>query len=213
MRLSRQLLVLLILMTLLHPALSDEIVVRDGVITNIPAHPRLYVPTAEALASSAYNEETLTPLIEETARRYGLEPELVKAVVKIESAFYPKAHSKAGAMGLMQLMPATAAELGVADPWDPVANLDGGCRYLAQMLTRFGDLKLALAAFNAGPSAVEHYRAVPPYDETQAYVVKVLTSYHNYGGSGEEVITAGEPVSAPIYIAPDGTMTNIPPLE
>lgn len=213
MRFSRQLLVLLILTTLLQSTLADEIVMRDGVITNIPAHPRLYVPTAEALASSSQNEETLTPLIEETARRYGLEPELVKAVVRIESAFYPKAHSKAGAMGLMQLMPATAAELGVADPWNPAANLDGGCRYLARMLTRFGDLRLALAAYNAGPSAVEHYRAVPPYDETQAYVVKVLASYHNYGGSGEEAVASSAVTSAPVYISPDGTMTNVPPLE
>jgi len=204
----------LLLLLLLSSAAADEIVVRNGVITNIPAHPRLYVPTAEALASSAQNEETLTPLIEETARRYGLEPELVRAVVKTESAFYPRAHSKAGAMGLMQLMPSTAADLGVADPWDPVANLDGGCRYLAQMLTRFGDIKLALAAYNAGPGAVEHYRAIPPYDETQTYVVKVLASYHSYGGSDEEVdaVTA-ETDSTPVYISPDGTMTNIPPLE
>jgi len=213
MRLSHQLVGLLLLLILLSSAVADEIVMRDGVITNIPAHPRLYVPTAEALASSAQNEATLTPLIEETARRYGLEPELVRAVVRIESAFYPKAHSKAGAMGLMQLMPGTAADLGVADPWDPVANLDGVCRYLAQMLTRFGDLRLALAAYNAGPGAVEHYRAIPPYEETQAYVVKVLASYHSYGGSGEETVTTTTVSSTPVYISADGTMTNVPPLE
>ncbi len=202
-------LTLLLLLT----ARADEVVVRDGVITNVPAHPRLYVPTPEALAASASNEENFTPLIESAAGRYGLETALVKAVVKVESAFYPKALSGSGAMGLMQLMPATARELGVSDPWDPTANVDGGCRYLRAMLERFdGDLRLALAAYNAGPRSVEYYGAVPPYPETQRYVVLVLEHYRRYGGAGgEKVEVVGGECSAPVYIAPDGTITNVPP--
>jgi soluble lytic murein transglycosylase-like protein len=198
---------------LLLTARADEVVIREGVITNVPAHPRLYVPTPEALASSAANEELYTPLIETAAERYGLETALVKAVVKVESAFFPKAFSKAGAMGLMQLMPATARELGVSDPWDPATNLDGGCRYLRLMLERFGgDLRLSLAAYNAGPRAVEHYGGVPPYPETQRYVVLVLDSYRRYGGDSEGTVELAEDTSsAPVYIAPDGTITNVPP--
>jgi soluble lytic murein transglycosylase-like protein len=194
-------------------ARADEVVIRDGVITNVPAHPRLYVPTPEALAASASNEESFGPLIASTAGRYGLETALVKAVVKVESAFYPKALSNSGAMGLMQLMPATARSLGVADPWDPTANVDGGCRYLRAMLERFdGDLRLALAAYNAGPRSVEYYGAVPPYPETQRYVVLVLENYRRYGGGGEGTVEiTGGASSAPVYITPDGTITNIPP--
>ncbi len=194
-------------------AQADEVVVREGVITNVPAHPRLYVPTPEALASSAANEERFSPLIESTAQRYGLETALVRAVVKVESAFYPKAYSKAGAVGLMQLMPATARELGVSDPWDPSANVDGGCRYLRMMLERFGgDLRLALAAYNAGPGAVEHYSGIPPYPETQRYVSLVLEGYRRYGGEAEGTVEFTDVTpSAPVYVAPDGTITNVPP--
>lgn len=108
------------------------------------------------------------------AARHGVAPELVDAVIRQESGYHTRARSRAGALGLMQLMPATARTLGV-DPLDPEANLDGGVAYLRAMLDRFGGhVDLALAAYNAGPAAVERYGGVPPYRETRAYVTAGL---------------------------------------
>lgn len=114
-------------------------------------------------------------LIAERAAAHGLRPELVRAVIQVESAFNPRARSPVGAMGLMQLMPGTAADLGVANPFDPEQNIRGGVAYLRSLIDRFdGDEVLALAAYNAGPGAVSKYgRTVPPYRETRAYVQKV----------------------------------------
>jgi soluble lytic murein transglycosylase-like protein len=112
------------------------------------------------------------------ARRHGLDPELVLAVVSVESGFRPGAVSPKGAQGLMQLMPRTAASLGVEDSFDPAQNLDGGARHLGQLLTLYdGDLVKALAAYNAGEGAVHRHGGVPPYRETRAYVKKVLEQY------------------------------------
>ena len=112
------------------------------------------------------------------ARRHGLDPALVLAVVSVESGFRPEAVSPKGAQGLMQLMPRTAASLGVADALDPEQNLDGGARHLGQLLDRYGgDLTRALAAYNAGEGAVQRHGGVPPYRETRAYVKKVLERY------------------------------------
>jgi len=119
-------------------------------------------------------------LIVQIAARHRVQPGLVKAVVAAESNFQPNAVSRVGAQGLMQLMPATAEELGVDRPFSVVENLDGGVRYLRAMLDRYGDLTRALAAYNAGPIAVDHYRGVPPYRETQAYVKRVLEYYRGY---------------------------------
>lgn len=119
-------------------------------------------------------------LAEAAAQRHGLDPALVMAVVQVESGFRPDAVSPKGARGLMQLMPATAARLGVVDVLDPEQNLDGGARHLGFLLTRYGgDLKRALAAYNAGEGAVERHRGVPPYDETRAYVKSVLRRYRS----------------------------------
>ena len=113
-----------------------------------------------------------------TAERYGLDPDLVLAVVAVESNFEPRAVSKKGAQGLMQLMPATAGDLGVTDALDPATNLDGGARYLQALLRLYkGDLRKALAAYNAGPGAVARHGGVPPYRETQEYVRKIMKQY------------------------------------
>jgi hypothetical protein len=114
----------------------------------------------------------------QAAERHGLDPDLVLAVVAVESSFRPQAQSPKGAQGLMQLMPATAAELGVKDAFDPAQNLDGGARHLNALLTLYGgDLTRALAAYNAGVKAVEKSKGVPPYRETREYVRKVLKEY------------------------------------
>jgi soluble lytic murein transglycosylase len=121
-------------------------------------------------------------LILVNARANKLPPALVKAVIAAESLFDPAAVSHAGAQGLMQLMPQTARQLGVLDPFRPDENLRGGTRYLRAMLDRYGDMPRALAAYNAGPTAVDQYRGVPPYPETRAYVQRVLTYYRHYHG-------------------------------
>jgi hypothetical protein len=118
----------------------------------------------------------LDPMINQVSARHGVPEWLVRSVVRAESGGNPSARSPVGAMGLMQLMPGTASDLGVADPFDAAQNLDGGTRYLKQMLDRFGgDLTKAVAAYNAGPGAVEKHGGVPPYAETQAYVQRVLS--------------------------------------
>ncbi len=123
-------------------------------------------------------------LFVEVARRYDLDPTLLKAVAQVESNFSAQAISHAGAKGLMQLMDTTAQVLGVENVFDPAQNIDGGARYLKEMLNRYhGDLKMALAAYNAGPGAVDRWGSVPPYQETQAYIPRVLglqQQYHNW---------------------------------
>ncbi|MEM7285192.1 MAG: lytic transglycosylase domain-containing protein [Actinomycetota bacterium] len=115
-------------------------------------------------------------LFREAGARHGVDPALLKAVAWTESNFRPDAVSHAGAQGLMQIMPGTADGLGV-NPMDPPQAVDGAARYLRQQLDRFGDLRLALAAYNAGPGAVEQHGGVPPYDETIGYVAKVVDRY------------------------------------
>jgi len=125
------------------------------------------------------NRQRYGPIIDAVAERVALPRELLHAVVRAESAYDPDAVSRAGAVGLMQLMPGTAETYGVADRRDPVANLYGGAQYLRDLLELFGqDLELALAAYNAGENAVKSYgNQIPPYPETQGYVRKVLSFY------------------------------------
>jgi soluble lytic murein transglycosylase len=119
-------------------------------------------------------------LIQDAAANAGVPPAIVKAVIHAESAFDAAAVSRAGALGLMQLMPATARELGVLDPLRAEQNVQGGARYLRHLHDRFGSWTYTLAAYNAGPTAVDRYRGVPPYGETQQYVRRVLTYYRRY---------------------------------
>lgn len=121
----------------------------------------------------------LPDVVGSASHRYHLDPDLVNSVIRAESGFNPKAVSRKGAKGLMQLEPQTAAHLGVTDPFDPGANVDGGTRYLRELLVRYNfDLIKALAAYNAGPGRVEQYHGVPPYYETQAYVSKVVRDFN-----------------------------------
>jgi soluble lytic murein transglycosylase-like protein len=189
----------------------------DGTVhfTNAPSDPRyrrmatvsgtqegwLRLPPAAAQSSS------ITDIIRAASQRHGLPEDLVSAVIRTESAFNARAVSPKGARGLMQLMPGTAAILGVRDSFDPNENIEGGVRHLRGLLDRFSNnLPLALAAYNAGAGAVDSYRGIPPFPETQAYVVRILGLI---GGSS----VASLPDSTYTYTETDGAVvyTNIPP--
>jgi soluble lytic murein transglycosylase-like protein len=146
-------------------------------------------PAAAAVGEPAVGVENLAamraryhPLVREAAKTYEVEPALLHAVISVESAYNPKAKSRKGASGLMQLMPETARRYGVADIFDPVQNIRAGARYLRDLLRMFNnDKSLALAAYNAGENAVARHGKIPPYQETVAYVPRVLAFYKKLG--------------------------------
>ena len=127
------------------------------------------------------NHKSYVKTVKEVAQSYQVDPALVRALIHAESAFNAKARSHKGASGLMQLMPATAKELGVSNVFDPQQNIQGGVKYLAQLLNQFnGNTRLATAAYNAGPGAVKKYNGIPPYKETEVYVERVSILHRRY---------------------------------
>ena len=163
--------------------LSDRRLDAGAVTYAVPDAPE-FRSTRPATSSAA--QERFEPLVQEHAARHSLRPDLVRAVIQVESGFNPRATSPKGAMGLMQLMPVTARELGVRDAYDPADNIRGGTAYLRQLLDRYdGNEELALAAYNAGADAVDRYgHQVPPYQETRDYVRKVGSAAEGTRGSG-----------------------------
>ena len=159
------------------PAMQTRPAVQPGVVGNVASFANTF--RARALSSGCAE---LDSIFDAAGQKYNLSPDLLKAVAKVESTFRPHLVSKSGAMGIMQIMPGTARYLGVDDPFDPEQSIMGGARYLRENLDRFeGDIKLALAACNAGWPAVKKHGGIPPFRETQAYVPKVL----GYFGSDE----------------------------
>lgn len=133
-----------------------------------------------ASSSSQAATGDFASLINQASQKYGVDPGLVQSVIKAESNFNPNAVSSAGALGLMQLMPGTASGLGVTNALDPAQNIDGGVHFLSQLLNHYnGNVRLAVAAYNAGPGAVDKYNGVPPYQETQTYVNRVLGYFNS----------------------------------
>ncbi|WP_066805795.1 lytic transglycosylase domain-containing protein [Moraxella oblonga] len=139
--------------------------------------PVTYNPTTSATPSSSANRDRYDHLIRSAAMRHGVDPALVKAIIHTESAFNPNARSPVGAMGLMQLMPGTARDMGVANAWDPAQNIEGGVKYLAWLQRQFTNRNHVIAAYNAGHGNVKKYGGIPPFRETQNYVRSVSNRY------------------------------------
>lgn len=171
--------------------------------TTVPGTSTLTTPSTTVTASSNTQYDAL---IQQAARDQGVDPALLKGLVQAESGFDPSSVSSVGAQGLAQLMPDTAKGLGVTNPFDPLQNLEGGARFLAGALKRFGgNEQLALAAYNAGPGAVERYGGIPPYAETQAYVPRVLGYANEYRAQGFGQTPAATPGIAAPVAAPGGS--------
>jgi soluble lytic murein transglycosylase-like protein len=152
-------------------------------------------PTAaqsESVAGAASDNGEYDSVIEQASERYGIDPAVLHGLIQQESGFDPGAQSSAGASGLTQLMPGTASSMGVANPLNPTESIEGGARYLSQLMSQFGgNTEDALAAYNAGPGAVQQYGGIPPYAETQSYVSKVLGYAEAYRQTHPASISAG----------------------
>jgi len=179
-----------IILSFLAPAAFADIyryIDENGVMhfTNAPTSSsqdfKLFLRERSKSAPSWYNRGKYDDLITSASERFGVSFPLLKAIIKAESDFDAQAVSKKGAMGLMQIMPQNFKFLGLKDPFDPIQNINAGARYFRQLYDRFnGKLALSLAAYNAGPTAVDRYKTIPPYEETEEYVRRVLKFYYNY---------------------------------
>lgn len=198
-------------------AASFRLVDQQGAVhfTNTPTDPRYQRQRESAGAGSGRAwvsgnlQHRYADEIRQAAGRYGVEAKLVEAVISVESAFDPWAVSRKGARGLMQLIPRTAATLGIRDSFSPRQNIEGGVRHLRHLIDRYrGNLPLALAAYNAGAQAVDWYRGIPPYPETRQFVQRVLDRYGwgRASGVGPQMIYRYEDTAGTL------TYTNIPPL-
>jgi hypothetical protein len=185
------------------PVCADQIVV----LVDEHGH-KVYINTGDSATqdhrSRSFSSSTLPPaeinrLVEQTAERHDVDPELVHAIIQVESDYDPSAISHKGAMGLMQLVPATAQRFGVQNPFDPKQNIEGGVTYLRHLLDLFqGDLELSLAAYNAGENSVLRRGGIPSFTETRNYIRKV-TDIYAPGANGQDGKVAGRPVRTPIY--------------
>ncbi|HEX4014177.1 MAG TPA: lytic transglycosylase domain-containing protein [Candidatus Cybelea sp.] len=193
--------------------IADELAAIQRRIAQIAVGPNADPVFGEIVAAKRYGAQALqTParpdaspveigrIVAGAAQRNNLNPALIEAVIENESGFDARALSSAGAQGLMQLMPQTSASLGVTDPYDARQNVDGGARYLRSLLDRFGSVTLAVAAYNAGPNAVERFGGVPPYAQTRQYVARVLASFRSRSQNGNAPTT--ESSFAPDSIVP-----------
>lgn len=176
------------------------VIVSMGASQESPASPRFCLNQGAEMASDAAEANVpaeYVSLVKESANSFGISFPLMSGLIQQESQWNPDAVSSAGAQGLTQLMPETARQLGVTDPFDPAQSIEGGSRYLADMLDRFnGSIELALAAYNAGPNAVEKHDDIPPIQETQDYVPAVL-DYAQQFGDGSRCVTANYPEGKP----------------
>jgi soluble lytic murein transglycosylase-like protein len=135
------------------------------------------LPPAPPVAAAATDEVPYGDIIDKVSKEQGVDAKLVRALIKVESAYHPRARSRKGAMGLMQLMPDTARQYAVADPYEPASNIEAGIKYLKSLLQRY-PRELALAAYNAGEAAVLKFRGMPPYPETRQYVSRILDLFN-----------------------------------
>jgi soluble lytic murein transglycosylase len=184
--------IILFLFTVPSVSIADlyKYIDKNGVVhfTNIPkgkqydkvsSEKRIYIKGKKTREDHSDNRAYYSQIIDSTSKKYNLEPSLIKAVIKVESDWNSRAVSSKGAQGLMQLMPTTAKNLNVKNPYSPKDNINGGAKYLRHLLDRFdGDISLALAAYNAGPAMIEKYGGIPPITETRKYVNRVLSIYN-----------------------------------
>ena len=155
----------------------------EGVLhfTNTPTSSKykIYIKEKSRRSSNTHSTDKYDRLIEEASKRHGVLFPLIKAVIKAESDFDPRAVSKAGALGLMQIMPQNVNTLKISDPFNPLENIMGGTRYFKQLIDKYeGKLQLALAAYNAGPNMVDYYNGIPPIKETENYVKRVMKYFY-----------------------------------
>jgi hypothetical protein len=165
-------------------------------ITGYEPAPAVFIEPAKTDSAKSTSAIPLNQVVDTASATYHLDPDLVNSVIHAESGFNSHAVSSKGARGLMQLMPATANQLGVNDAFDPQANVDGGSRYLRELLERYNfDLVKALAAYNAGPLRVEQYQGVPPFRETRAYVARIVHDYNTKKIAQEKAAAKPKPAA------------------